>query len=218
MALFEKIVNDLREKFDLGDKAGALLSALLDLVTDVNRGGFAGFLNKFDEAGLEDVSASWIHSGANTPISREQVESALGKDTLDQMARRADLDYETTVSATAFMLPRLIDELTPEGAAPDDADLRLKIGEFSNENAVVIDSEKPAETFDRIGTAAIGFEENGEITAEDDSILKWLLPLIILALLIGVGFWFCGKSAEPPVAAPPPANANFNKAASNANQ
>lgn len=198
--MFESVVSKARNKFDLGDKANALLTALLALATDANRGGFAGFLGKFKDAGLEDVVSSWINSGANAPISDKQVEAALGDDALSRMAAQAGLDYETTTAAAAFMLPRVVDELTPEGAAPSDNDLRLKTDEFlsGGRSSAPIDGESAGETFDRIGTAAVGTAgEHEKIIVKDDSILKWLLPLIILALLVVVGFWFCGKSASP---------------------
>ncbi len=74
--MFDSIINDAQEKFGLGDKAGVLVSTLLALMTDKENGGFAGFINHFREVGLGDTADSWISSGANTPISNEQIESA----------------------------------------------------------------------------------------------------------------------------------------------
>lgn len=71
-----------------------------------------------------------------------------------------------------------------------------------------------SETFDRVGTAASEFNDAGarpidaaqtssaanramdfdDAEMNDDSPLKWIVPLIILALLIIIGYAFCGKS------------------------
>lgn len=47
---------------------------------------------------------------------------------------------------------------------------------------------------------------------ENESGMKWLLPVIIVVLLIIAGFWFCSKPPAPPVTntTAPAANANVN--------
>jgi OmpA-OmpF porin, OOP family len=95
MSLFDSIISTAGEKFGLGDKAGTLLAALLALITDQNRGGFAGFLDRFNEVGLDDTASSWIGSGANSDLSDEQVESALGEETITDLAAQADVNPAT---------------------------------------------------------------------------------------------------------------------------
>ena len=77
MSLFDSIISGASEKFGLGNKTGSVLSALLSLMTDQNRGGFAGFLDLFSKAGLGDVAASWINSGVNTELSDEDRKSVV---------------------------------------------------------------------------------------------------------------------------------------------
>ena len=219
MALFDSVVNEAREKFDLGDKAQDLLSALLSLISNRNLGGFAGFLQRFTDAGLGDTASSWINTDANTPLSYEQLESALGENTLRDISRNAGLDYQKTVSASAFMIPHIVDKLSPTGFAPDEADLSAQIGSYLRD----VGGTTVGETFDRIGTAAtatIDAEsraagENLEIVdeAEENTALNWLLPVIILGLLVAAGFMFCGKS-EP---AEKPVSINANQTNLNAN-
>ncbi len=55
-------------------KPEMLLSALLALMTDGNRGGLAGFTDKFNQAGFGDAASSWISSGVNAEVSNEQLE------------------------------------------------------------------------------------------------------------------------------------------------
>lgn len=199
MALFDSIVNDAREKFNLGDKARDLLSELLALMSN-RTGGFEGLLNKFRNAGLGETASSWVNTGANTPISNEQLESALGENTLRNIAQNVGLDYQKTISASAFMIPHIVDELSPEGISPDQEDLSAQIGSYLRD----VGGSTVGETFDRIGTAAtaaIDAEDRApgehlmlEGEPEENSALNWLLPLIILGLLIVIGFMFCGKS------------------------
>lgn len=130
MSLFDSIISGASEKFGLGNKAGTVLSALLSLMTDQNRGGFAGFLDLFGKAGLGDVAKSWISSGVNTELSNEQVESALGTDAIADIAKQADISQADATSALGYMIPNVVDKLTPDGVVPDEKDLLTRIGDF----------------------------------------------------------------------------------------
>jgi len=218
MALFDSIVYEARDKFDLGDKAETLLSALLTLISGRN-GGFTGLLQRFTDAGLGDTASSWINSSANTPVSNEQLESALGEDTLREISSNVRLDYQKTVSASAFMIPKIIDRLSPAGAAPDEEDLSAQIGSYLRD----VGGTTVGETFDRIGTAATGvIDAEDRIPGEhlvmddepeDNTALNWLLPLVILGLLVAAGFMFCGKSETIKT----PADQNPEQTISNSN-
>jgi uncharacterized protein YidB (DUF937 family)/outer membrane protein OmpA-like peptidoglycan-associated protein len=128
--MFESIINELREKFNLGDKAGSLLASLLGLIVNPENGGFGGFIERFRAAGLGDIAESWISTGDNTPISDEQIESALGADTIDAVAAQSGVDNATATSALSFMTPRVVDALTPDAEIPDEASLLSKITGF----------------------------------------------------------------------------------------
>ncbi|MBX7173743.1 MAG: YidB family protein [Pyrinomonadaceae bacterium] len=254
MSLFDSIINGASEKFGIGNKAGTVLSALLSLITDQNRGGFAGFLDLFSKAGLGDVASSWINSGVNEELTDEQVESALGEDTIADIAKQADISKSKAASTLAYMIPNVVDKLTPDGVIPEEKDLLTQIGEFLSgiggavagaalagagavgavasgaadkvgdvANAAVdtvgdaagatVDAGKKVvgAVGDTIGGAfnSVGGALDGDGDGNNDGILKWLLPLILLVLAIILGYWFCGKGT--PVT-PPPANTNANKA------
>ena len=128
MSLFDSIIGTAAEKFGLSsDKAGGLLAALLGLMTT---GGFSGFLDRFRSAGLGDTVNSWITTGDNTPLSGEQLESALGEDTITSLANQSGVDRATATSAMATMIPSVVDTLTPDGEVPDEASLLSRIGGF----------------------------------------------------------------------------------------
>lgn len=130
MSLFDSVISMAAEKFGLGDKSSTLLSALLSMMTNQDSGGFSGFLNLFSKAGLGDLASSWVSSGANSPLSNEQLESALGSNTISSLAEKVGLPAGTATSAMAWMVPQVIDKLTPDGVVPEEKDLLSKIGDF----------------------------------------------------------------------------------------
>lgn len=241
MSLFDSIINETGEKFGLGNKAGSLLSALLALITDKSRGGFTGFLDSFNNAGLDSLVSSWVGSGANTPPSDEQLESALGEETIGEIADQADVAKPTATSALAFMIPKVVDTLTPDGVIPDETDLLSSIGNYISGfggaalGGIGAAGAAASGVFDRIGTAAnetaaaespAGDGVSG-ITAPHEpatrnqindappatsqsSVLNWLLPLILLALVVILGYTFCGRSTVTTPPANVTANANSN--------
>ncbi len=157
MSMFDSVINESSQKFGLGDKAGSLLSSLLSLMTDQSRGGFAGFLDRFRTAGLGEAVNSWIGNGNNLSISNEQVETALGTDTINLMAQQAGADVETTKSALGTMIPGVVDRLTPEGAIPTEDDLLSRIGGFlSGVGGATVSTTgvMMSDSIDRSGTAA----------------------------------------------------------------
>jgi uncharacterized protein YidB (DUF937 family) len=154
--MFDSIINEAGEKFNLGSRAETLLSALLTLMTNGTLGGLTGFLERFNRVGLGDTASSWVNSGSNMPLSNEQLESALGSDTLDEIATQTGTDYQTAVSAAAYLIPRIVNDLTPEGIIPESGNMTSKIGGYSTgaSETVGATGATTAETFDRVGTAA----------------------------------------------------------------
>ena len=83
-------------------------------------GGISGILAKFQDAGLGDIAASWMGSDTNLPVSGDQLQQALGGDTLDNLAQGTGTDGQGLASQLANMLPNLIDQFTPAGAVDGD--------------------------------------------------------------------------------------------------
>ena len=244
MSIFDSIIGMAGDKFGLGSgKANGLVSGLLSLI--IADGGLGGFLGRFRNAGLSDTVNSWITSGSNTPLSNEQLESALGSEKLTSLATQAGVNRSTAVSALSAIVPQVVDRLTPNGELPDDDEGFLsKISGYlgglggAAVGAVGAAGAMAANAFDRVGDAtanvadrgrdalhggvnAVGSKVNNTFNTidrdrDDDggsSMLKWLLPLLLLGLLVLLGFWFCSKSPTPTVTT----NTNANIANGNAN-
>ena len=95
---------------------GALLDGLMDMVN--KSGGLPALLQKLNDSGLGDQVASWIGTGANQPVSGDQITDALGEDKIRDLAQRAGVAPEHASGGLAQMLPQIIDMLTPGGQVP----------------------------------------------------------------------------------------------------
>jgi uncharacterized protein YidB (DUF937 family) len=82
-------------------------------------GGLSGILDKFKSAGMGDKVTSWVTPGAeNQPLSGDEVEKALGSDTMQEMATATGGTASGVKSGLAGMIPGLVDQLTPNGSLP----------------------------------------------------------------------------------------------------
>jgi uncharacterized protein YidB (DUF937 family) len=163
--MFDSIIAETDERFNLNGKAEALLSALSARMTDETRGGLTGFIEKFNQIGLSETISSWVGSDSNSEISVEQIESALGTAALNDLANQSGVDYETAIAAAAFMIPRVIDELTPEGILPENKDLHSRHSGFTT-NINTVTNLTAEETFDRVGAAAVSALETDKRKAD----------------------------------------------------
>lgn len=104
MGLFDNLAGALGGNFDLEALAGQ--ASNLDL---------GGLVNQFQQGGMGEVVQSWISSGANLPVSAEQLQAVLGSDMVEQLAGKFGVD----ASQLADVLPQIVDKLTPGGQLPD---------------------------------------------------------------------------------------------------
>ena len=117
---FDQMARNLKQA--LGG-AEAEQSQLVNGVVDVlfSRGpGLAGLIDKFKNKGLGGQASSWISRGENLPVSPHQVEQVLGPELLQQIATKTGLPVETVKQKLSAVLPPVVDQLTPEGAIPQE--------------------------------------------------------------------------------------------------
>ena len=94
----------------------------LGLVTDLlqQSGGLSGLLDKFQSHGLGDAAQSWVGTGANLPVSGDQVSQALGGDALAGLGAKFGGNSPELAQLVAQFLPLIVDKLTPNGQVPAD--------------------------------------------------------------------------------------------------
>lgn len=116
MGLLDSIVSTVGGDSGQGSTQAGLMPALIELVNNYP-GGVSGLIQKFQEAGLGGVVASWVGNGPNEAVTPGQLESALGGDVVNQLAQRSGQDSGSVLDTLSTMLPNLIDQATPNGEA-----------------------------------------------------------------------------------------------------
>jgi uncharacterized protein YidB (DUF937 family) len=88
-----------------------------------NEGGLGDLIEKFRNGGLEDLIKSWIGTGTNKSIAPNQLQQALGPDTVDSLERETGMQRDDLLAQLSRLLPDVIDRLTPDGKLPKESDL-----------------------------------------------------------------------------------------------
>ena len=106
----------------LGDLLKGPLGSILGGATagTILNGGLGDLLKQLQQSGQGDVVNSWVGSGPNKTISQADIASALGTDTLDQLASYSGMTRGELLSGLSAHLPRLVDTLTPDGEMLSD--------------------------------------------------------------------------------------------------
>lgn len=81
-------------------------------------GGLGGLLESFNRAGHSDIADSWVSTGQNRPIQSNQLEEALGANTIDRLAQQTGMRRDELLRELSTHLPNAVDRLTPEGRLP----------------------------------------------------------------------------------------------------
>ena len=70
--------------------------------------------------GMAAQASSWVATGANMPITGNQVQEVLGTGSIGQIAQQLGLSHGEASAWLAQLLPQLINHLTPNGQVPSD--------------------------------------------------------------------------------------------------
>jgi len=106
----------------LGGSSNPLASGLLQMIQN-QPGGLQGMVQSFHDKGMGGVVSSWVGSGANSPITADQIHQVLGSDQVKALAAKAGISPDVAGSAIAQLLPGLVDKLTPNGSVPDHSNV-----------------------------------------------------------------------------------------------
>lgn len=117
MGLFDSVAGAVLGK--LGGDQGGMAQVAMEMFNQ--NGGLSGILEKFKEGGLGETAASWVGTGANIPVSAEDISNVLGNGTIAAMAAKFGINPETLSAQIAEHLPSVIDKLTPDGEVPAES-------------------------------------------------------------------------------------------------
>ena len=112
-----KQVDRLRGSTGQAAAGGASIFSMLNDALS-RQGGVQGLVNLFQEGGLGNVISSWIGTGANLPVSADQLKQVLGGERLSQIASQLGIPAQDVASKLAEVLPTLVDKATPSGTLP----------------------------------------------------------------------------------------------------
>ncbi|HKD27968.1 MAG TPA: YidB family protein [Xanthobacteraceae bacterium] len=90
-----------------GGTAGSVLS-----------GGLNDLLKQFQQSGLHEEANSWIGSGPNKTIAPGDLANALGADQINSLMEHSGLSRDELLEGLSQHLPRVVDQLTPDGKVP----------------------------------------------------------------------------------------------------
>jgi uncharacterized protein YidB (DUF937 family) len=123
-----QIANAVSGQQQVGTGNLDIMGLVSNLLNHPETGGLAGLVSTFQSKGLGDIVASWIGTGANLPVSTEQIQSALGAGPLQALATQAGMNTDQMASTLSEHLPGLVDQLTPGGQLPEGNALSAGLG------------------------------------------------------------------------------------------
>jgi uncharacterized protein YidB (DUF937 family) len=105
------LLDEIGKTFGAGGDSGRNLKEGLD-----------SLLDRFRTGGHGEKADSWVSTDANKDLGDGDLESAVGDDTLEELARRTGLSRAEIVSRLKTALPETINRLTPGGRVPDETE------------------------------------------------------------------------------------------------
>ena len=107
------------------DQQGGVLGKLGGLLSgasagSVLSGGLRDLVERFKQNGQGGAADSWVQRGPNQHLSADQLEQAIGPDTMNTLTEQTGLSREELLSRLTRELPAAVDKLTPEGRLPTE--------------------------------------------------------------------------------------------------
>ena len=118
MRLIHQVIDDLR---GLPDEDVSPMAAALEELLGGERGSLPELADRFTQAGLGRIMASWIGNGPNLPISTRDLRIILGEERTEDLATLAGLASEGFLVHLARQLPMAVHRMTPEGSMDTSA-------------------------------------------------------------------------------------------------
>src|SRR6266849_5443171 len=114
MGLFDNLGGSFKDI--VGQVEAAAVPALVSAVlAKTDLGSLQGIVTKLQQGGLNDQVRSWLGSGANLPVTPDQLRSALGNQQVQQIARQLGLPVDQALEVLSQHLPTAVDQASPNG-------------------------------------------------------------------------------------------------------
>ena len=96
-------------------EAAAVPNLISTVLAKTNLGNLQGIVNQLQQGGLGPQVQSWLGSGANLPVTPDQLRAALGSDHVRQLAQHFGIDPDAALKLLADHLPNAVDQASPQG-------------------------------------------------------------------------------------------------------
>ena len=107
---------------DLNSILGGLLGGAA--AGGVLNGGLGKILGDLQGAGQGRVAQSWVDTGPNQDIAPDDLERAIGPDTIQALMQQTGLSRSELLEGLSDNLPELVNQLTPNGRLPTDDEVK----------------------------------------------------------------------------------------------
>jgi uncharacterized protein YidB (DUF937 family) len=106
-----------------GAAAGGGANPLLNIAFQLmqQQGGLQGLLGSLTQGGMAQQAASWVGQGQNQGVTGDMLKSVLGSGVLGNLGAQHGMNENEVSSGLASMLPELINQMTPQGQVPHNA-------------------------------------------------------------------------------------------------
>jgi uncharacterized protein YidB (DUF937 family) len=95
-----------------------------DLLWGTSAGGLQDLVERLKAGGLGEEVRSWLGSGANLPVSADQIRGALGDEHVRQIAARFGISTDSAAEFLSGYLPDAVDKASPGGTIEPQAQER----------------------------------------------------------------------------------------------
>ena len=98
----------------IGGVVGGEMTAVVNGFIE-KHGGVQGIVAQMEQQGMGNTVRSWVGSGANLPITADQVHAAFGPEVIGGLAAKFGLSPQELAQKLSQVLPQAVDHLTPNG-------------------------------------------------------------------------------------------------------
>ena len=79
-------------------------------------------MERFRTSGQGAKADSWVSAEANSELRPDELEKAIGDDTINELSQRTGLSRAELVKRLTAALPETVNRLTPEGRLPSETE------------------------------------------------------------------------------------------------
>ena len=112
--------------------SGGLLDEIGQMFGSGNSGrnlseGLGTLVDRFRTAGQGAKANSWVSTEANRELRPDELEKAIGDETIDELAGKTGLSRAEIVKRLTAALPETVNRLTPDGRLPSETEAQRLI-------------------------------------------------------------------------------------------